>query len=661
MSVTAPAHASMAPPVAARLRRGLVGAAFLAAGGLAWWWLATHHFGGAGGDSGHATDQPAAAVAPDGVVSLPPETVSADVDVVRVRRVPLRDHVTVPGRVDYDARRQVDYGAPVDGIVSQVNVRVRQRVKAGDPLAELSSRDVGMARNDVRKCMADLEIAAKAADWAATIHRNVEAMLVALEPHPPLDDIDRRFGKEVLGNYRQLILGSYSKFVQAEKVRASTTSLEGGGVLSGRIVEERQSNLEVARENFHAQCEEARFLTRQDRDKSVAEREQAERVLEISLEHLRALVGNSAVDDATGDQPDDDSLSTLVLRSPIDGLVEDIFVARGERVAPGKRMFVVADTSTLWVRAMVHERQWTAVDVADGQTVSVTVPGALVHDATATINHVGATVEAESRSVPLVAELDNDDAHYKPGMFVWVDLPQGALRDAIAVPAEAVMRHDGRTFVFVPEGGGRFRRRDVQTGIETDALIEVTGGLDEGDEVVSRGAFLLKSRLLLEKETEGGSAAARTPPGTARPGGKGRQQTHAGLAASSSRPWRQAKPWMAKCSRHGESGGLVGRSERPGEVTRAAPVLDDFVGSHPIPATPGGPGRHQPTEVGQGEVGRMPSLTVKPENGTSAACIPPGTARPGGPGRHQPTEVGQGEVGRMPSLAVKPEARCSRA
>jgi hypothetical protein len=246
-------------------------------------------------------------------------------------------------------------------------------------------------------------------------------------------------------------------------------------------------------------------------------------------------------------------------------------------------------------------------------------------------------------------------------MFVWVDLPQGALREAIAVPAEAVMRHDGRTFVFVPEGGGRFRRRDVQTGIETDALIEVTGGLDEGDEVVSRGAFLLKSRLLLEKETEGGSAAARTPPGTARPGGKGREQTHAGLAVSSSRPWRQAKPWMAKCSRHGESGGLEGRSERPGEATRAAPVLDDIVGSHPIPTRPGGPGRHQPTEVGQGKVGRMPSLTVKPENGTSSACIPPGTVRPGGPGRHQPTEVGQGEVGRMPSLTVKPENGTSAA
>ncbi|MFM8953106.1 MAG: efflux RND transporter periplasmic adaptor subunit [Planctomycetaceae bacterium] len=501
MSASASTPAPAARPILSRIRRSLTGLAFLVAGGLAWWWLTTHHFGGVSHDDGHAGGEAAVAAAPDDVVSLPAATAAADVTVVTVGRVPLRDHVTVPGRIDYDARRQIDYAAPVDGIVSQMLVRVRQRVKAGDPLAELSSRDVGMARNDVRKCMADLAIAVKAADWAATIQKNVEAMLGALDAHPPLDDVEKRFGKELLGNYRDRILGSYSKLLQAEKVRASTSSLETGGVLSGRIVEERQSNLEVARERYLAECEEARFLTRQERDTSASEREQAERVLEISREHLRALVGNSEGGDAAGDQPDD-SLSTLVLRSPIDGLVEDIFVARGERVEPGKRMFVVADTTTLWVRALVHERQWTAVEVADGQTVKVTVPGASVHETTATINHVGATVEAESRSVPLVAELDNDDAHYKPGMFVWVDLPQGELREAVAVPAEAVMRHDGKAFVFVPEPDGRFRRREVQTGIETDALIEITRGLTEGEEVVSRGAFLLKSRLLLEKEAE---------------------------------------------------------------------------------------------------------------------------------------------------------------
>jgi multidrug efflux pump subunit AcrA (membrane-fusion protein) len=163
-------------------------------------------------------------------------------------------------------------------------------------------------------------------------------------------------------------------------------------------------------------------------------------------------------------------------------------------------MFVVADTSLLWVRAQIHEREWPAVDVVHGQEVKVSVPGAERHELVARVHHVGAIVEAESRSVSLVAELDNDDAHLKPGMFVWVDLPQGSLREAMAVPAAAVMRHEGEAFVFEPLTEGRYRRVAVTTGIDSGDLVEIVTGLQEGEPVVVAGAFVLKSEWLLEKE-----------------------------------------------------------------------------------------------------------------------------------------------------------------
>ena len=56
------------------------------------------------------------------------------------------------------------------------------------------------------------------------------------------------------------------------------------------------------------------------------------------------------------------------------------------------------------------------------------------------------------------------------------ELPQGQARDVLAAPATAVMRHEGRAFVFVPDAGG-FRRVDVDTGIESDDFIEVTEAL----------------------------------------------------------------------------------------------------------------------------------------------------------------------------------------
>ena len=496
-----------------RLRRGLGGGAILAAGVAAWWWLATHHFGGGGDHGGKPAASTEAASPPTDVVSLPAGDASDRVTLAAVEPRRLREHLTVPGRLDYDARFRLDYASPVDGIVSRVFVQVRQRVTKGDSLAEVSSPDIGTARDDVRKREADRQIAGKAAELAATIATNVESLLTSLDGHPPLERIEKEFAGRVLGGYREKILGAYSRLLYVEKVNASTQQLGEGGVLSGRIIEERMSNLEVARASFAAACEEARFQTRQECDRDQAALEQAERLVQVAREHLRTLVGSKLEADAGGqggaegvaDAEGEDvthGLSTLALRTPFDGLVEDVFVTRGERVKAGDRLFVVADTSTLWVRAQIHERQWTTVEVAEGQEVAVQVPGAADHDTTARINHVGATVEAESRSVPLVATLQNDDAHYKPGMFVWVDLPQGQEREGLAVPAEAVMRHAGRSFVFVPLGDNRFRRIDIDAGGDTDGYVEVKSGLRAGEQVVARGAFLLKSELLLEAEAE---------------------------------------------------------------------------------------------------------------------------------------------------------------
>lgn len=502
--------------------RGLSSLFLLAAGVGAWWWLSTHHFIGGGDEQAPPAGPPAAVGAAAPVfsgesgaefVSLSQATGNdSEIVLTTVVRRPIRDHLTVPGRLDYDARQLLDYASPVDGIVSRVFVKMRQRVEKGESLAEVSSPDVGTARDEVRRRQDNEAIEQKAADWAVEIADNVQYLVEKLESQPPLADIERQFKDRVLGSYRETIIGGYSKLLYVEKVNASTRSLSQEGVLSGRVVEERASNLEVAKANFTSACEQALFMTRQERDRARASLEQARRQVRISREHLRTLVGSTFSDDVEPttvdsavplDPPDDvHDISALVMRTPFSGVVEDVFVVRGQRVGAGQKLFVVADTTTLWVRAQIHERQWTTVEVAAGQSVRVTVPGAAVHQTTAKVNHVGATVESDSRSVPLVAELANDDTHYKPGMFVWVDLPQGEIRDVVAVPESAVMRHEGKEFVFVPDGKDRYRRVDIETGIENGEYREVKAGLTAGQEVVSRGAFILKSELLLEGDEE---------------------------------------------------------------------------------------------------------------------------------------------------------------
>ena len=87
----------------------------------------------------------------------------------------------------------------------------------------------------------------------------------------------------------------------------------------------------------------------------------------------------------------------------------------------------------------------------------------------------------------------------RSGSFARVLFPTGK-RSVLAVPAAAVMRHEGRAFVFTPADTEGFRRIDIETGIEADDFVEVKRGLEPGQKIVAKGAFLLKSELLLEDE-----------------------------------------------------------------------------------------------------------------------------------------------------------------
>jgi multidrug efflux pump subunit AcrA (membrane-fusion protein) len=102
----------------------------------------------------------------------------------------------------------------------------------------------------------------------------------------------------------------------------------------------------------------------------------------------------------------------------------------------------------------------------------------------------------------LVATIPNAEGLLRPGMFVRVTIPIGPARQALSIKPESVIQHENQQFVFVDLTDGRFKRVDVSTGQASDEWIEVTQGLSVGQLVVTHGAFLLKSELLLKGESD---------------------------------------------------------------------------------------------------------------------------------------------------------------
>ncbi len=209
-----------------------------------------------------------------------------------------------------------------------------------------------------------------------------------------------------------------------------------------------------------------------------------------SLEHLGLDVGTGPVEAA----------EIVPVRTPLAGVVLERHVTAGTAVTPGTPLFVVADTSVLWVLAEVDEA--VLARVRPGSAVQVGVSAYPEERFPARVTLIGDTINPTTRRVVVRCEVANGDGRLKPGMYARVQIEGAATAPRVRIPMDAVQDIGERRVVFVPGGEGKYVPRDVETGEEREGRVEIRRGLAPGDRVVTRGAFLLKSQLLASPEGE---------------------------------------------------------------------------------------------------------------------------------------------------------------
>ncbi|MCK4546382.1 MAG: efflux RND transporter periplasmic adaptor subunit [Candidatus Eisenbacteria sp.] len=192
----------------------------------------------------------------------------------------------------------------------------------------------------------------------------------------------------------------------------------------------------------------------------------------------------------------------LPLRAPIDGTIIEKHAAAGERVDPEDEVMLLADLGTVWVWANIYEPDLAALIEARRRgeiPVEVSVRAFPGHLFPGHIDYIGATMDERTRTVRVRATIANDEGLLRPGMFCDVRAMLGIPRAALAVPREAVLADGGRDFIFKHLEADLFMRRLVTAGRPLDDRVEILAGLEAGEQVVTHGAFLLKSDVLRSK------------------------------------------------------------------------------------------------------------------------------------------------------------------
>ena len=464
-------------------------------------WLLVHRINEAGKASHESAAKEETASIPDSFTLPSGKLEAGRFEAVPAQSQPVQHVHSLPGRIRYDEAKHIDVKAPMDGILAEILVMPGQQVEAGQLLTVLRSAEIGQARAEILKRQQQLEIAKQMLERETTLAKNLKSLSTMLDEAKPIDAIESAFNDQALGSYRQELLSSYSKMRLAAELLAKIEPLANSGSVSGRVLRERESERQVAETAFRTAQDQATFAATQSKLKAEAEVDECDRQCNLAWQAVENLVGYKE-DRNKVNLSTEDALSRLEVRAPIAGTVESRGFATNERVTRGSSLIALANTDSLYVAASIRENDWAAIGLKPGTILSVSVPAFKDRVFEASIRYVGREVQADSNSVPLVATIDNGEGLLRPGMFVRVTIPIGPPRQALSIKPESVVQHDNQQFVFVDMSGGTFKRVDVATGEASEDWVEVTKGLSAGELVVTKGAFLLKSELLLMGESE---------------------------------------------------------------------------------------------------------------------------------------------------------------
>lgn len=195
--------------------------------------------------------------------------------------------------------------------------------------------------------------------------------------------------------------------------------------------------------------------------------------------------------------------SNIPITAPFNGRIIFRNLTQGEVVEVTHRLFTIADLSTVWVLANIPEKDIpfirNSVRTEGDRTVEVRLnayPDEVFHGK---VTYVGDVLDVATRTMNLRLELTNRDHLLKPEMYATVRVYSPPSRGVLAVPENAVQRDREKRFVFVRRDAQTFEARDVKLGDSDGKQVAIVEGLREGEQVVTNGAFILKSELAGEE------------------------------------------------------------------------------------------------------------------------------------------------------------------
>jgi len=283
----------------------------------------------------------------------------------------------------------------------------------------------------------------------------------------------------VTSDYRVSINARISGYIRELAVREGDKVREGQVLVRIDPVNARQDLVQAQADLANADAELKRY--------EELFRARAETQQQLDRVRLRYKVARSQVEQARN------QLSYAEVHSPVDGVVVEKRLSKGDLASPGAAILIVEDPASLLVETRVSEQFVSGIHQGDEVKIEIsslrrTFPGI--------VRQVVQAADAVSHQFLIKIALQSyENVH--PGMYAQVGFRIGS-RTTLMVPRQAVIERAGLNGIYVVDARGKARYRQIRIGQPDGDRVEVLAGLHDGDVIAWNGDPPLRTGMQVQ-------------------------------------------------------------------------------------------------------------------------------------------------------------------
>ena len=440
----------------------------------------------------------------DGIIKLNENAIkSAGIVIEDVKKMVIGDYITATGEVRANAEKEAYITPRIPGKVVEVNYRLGDDVNNGEMLARIDSVETEEIRAGFIGAAANLKAAEANLEKERILYNSKAKILDIIKKGIKSEETITILKDAELGKAKADILKPLARLELGEANLKREKELYQDNISSMKEVIAAEKEYTSAMIEFQTGVEEMFLNAKHELAKVEAEYMSAKARMEERREHFYHYGFSDTEIDEMIDESRKYGHARIPIIAPFKGRIVERMVTVGQVVDISTKLFKLIDLSTVWVWANIYEKDLGMVK--KGQEIFITVTPYPDRVFTSRITYISDTVDPATRIVKVRAELVNPPTPpfskggqgglLKPEMFasVKIDIGRGF---SLAVPESAVQREGENTIVFVAKDETSFKKRIVTLDAEIDGYHSVLSGLKEGERIVTKGAFTLKSESL---------------------------------------------------------------------------------------------------------------------------------------------------------------------